>query len=263
MRIAVQARGQQRVVCATCKGGLDDARWRCDACLTALHLECRAALRGCPTLGCRGGPWIARPPATRPARGWTWRHLAAALAAIWLAVGLLIGSSGPSHGRRHGSDWARGWEAPGERVAPPPPVEAPVPVGLDLGGSVNLGERWVYDVRTAAGLEMERLCTVIAVSPGSVRYRTQVRMRLPGASQLTPVGEATETDWVAGGGDWGRGEVQAVGLAGRTWRCLVSEANGARTWIPLDADGRPTFPPALRVEAEDYRLELREVLPPP
>lgn len=252
------------MVCATCKGAFENARWRCDSCRTALHLECRAALRGCPTLGCRGGPWIGRPSATRPARGWTWRQLVAALAAITLVVGVLIGLSGPSHGRAR-RPWARGWEAPVGRVAPPAPAPVPVvPVGLDLdlGGTVVLGERWVFDVRTAAGLEMERVCAVIAVSPGSVRYRTQVRIRLPGASELTPVGEATETDWVAGVGDWSRGEVQALSRAGRTWDCLVSEENGARTWIPLAA-GRPTFPPALRVEAGDYRLELREVLPPP
>lgn len=79
IRLSSRDRAQR---CSVCHGDLversggpeaageADELWSCEACATVLHADCRAELRGCPTLGCGGGATESEgsPPAAEGAR---------------------------------------------------------------------------------------------------------------------------------------------------------------------------------------------------
>ncbi len=64
----VEPRPDSALRCAFCHDDLEEEAAFCPGCQTVLHLDCRAQLTECPTLGCRSSMFTPLPAAARPRR---------------------------------------------------------------------------------------------------------------------------------------------------------------------------------------------------
>lgn len=63
--VSSRRRAASRLRCAYCREDIGEAPQQCELCGVVLHGDCRAELRGCPTLGCGHQALVAERPKLR------------------------------------------------------------------------------------------------------------------------------------------------------------------------------------------------------
>lgn len=120
-RLTVERRERSNIRCAYCHGPTSRDVWRCTACDTALHRECWALSKRCPTLGCHDR--AVRASRARRPRLSRWAALAAPLIPLVVAVAF---TSWRDSERDRFERWARSMVIGGFAQLPrPEPPAAP------------------------------------------------------------------------------------------------------------------------------------------
>jgi hypothetical protein len=103
-----------------------------------------------------------------------------------------------------------------------------------------VGERYHFRL-DEGGARADMVWEITAATPAEVRYtvtvfKNGVALGPPGASAWTPDPGQPSVP---------RGEIILREAAGRAWPCRVLSEGEVRTWVVVDPDGRPAFPPLL------------------
>lgn len=121
---------------------------------------------------------------------------------------------------------------------------------------VRVGDVFVYALK-ASGTQMEMRYEVRVVEGKRIRY--DLRTIVLGNESLTedqvwelPASPQGKREPASGP----KTERETISLADRSWTCMVAETRGTKTWVPLTADGLPTFPPVVRVRGPAMELDL-------
>jgi hypothetical protein len=150
----------------------------------------------------------------------------------------------------------------GKTDAPPPATEAAKPAAADLS-HVKAGQKYHYEMQN----NMQQIWTVDEVTADTVKYKTQMIMN------GNPLGDpqAAEWKWTAPAAatttattDQPAAKIsrEKVTISGTEFDCMVSEANGAKAWVPTKGgEYNVTFPGIVKSQMADGSvvMELKKI----
>lgn len=170
----------------------------------------------------------------------------------------------PDTGSAPATDAAPTTEA-GSTDAAPATEKAPEPAkpaAADLS-HVKAGQKYTYEMQN----NMQQVWTVDEVTADTVKYKTQMIMGgnpvgdpTPGEWKWTaPAAPTTETSTATANVKMSR---EKVTIGGIEFDCLVSEANGAKSWISMKGgEYNQTFPGMIKTQMADGSvvMELKKI----
>ncbi|RMG16255.1 MAG: hypothetical protein D6731_06650 [Planctomycetota bacterium] len=136
--------------------------------------------------------------------------------------------------------------AGGKKPAMDASSEEPKAQKVDLS-HVKVGQKYHYHTNNA-GMEMDQVWEVTAVTDTEVKYTLQTIMN------GKPMGPATPLSWSIPAPTSGEAKAdpnakppakETITVAGKEWECYVVESSGVKSWSPIK-NGLPTFPPVVK-----------------